>query len=114
MAAAKQETTDPYEQIQPGDHVKHSKFGQGQVLHRTGAGEETKFVVSFAEEGEKRLLAKYAKLKKARPIESSKEPSEAEAKDADKDVADEDDATADDEDVTADDEDDATADDEDS
>ena len=92
MATEKQETTDPYEQIQPGDHVKHSKFGQGQILHRTGSGDETKLVVSFAEEGEKRLLAKYAKLKKARPIESSKEPSETEAKDADKDVADDEDS----------------------
>jgi PcrA/UvrD tudor domain len=77
MATDKQETTDPYEQIQPGDHVKHAKFGQGQILHRTGSGDETKLVVSFAEEGEKRLLAKYAKLKKVRPIEPAKESADA-------------------------------------
>jgi len=81
MATEKQETIDPYEAIQPGDHVKHSKFGQGQVLHRTGSGDETKLVVSFAEEGEKRLLAKYAKLKKMRPIEPAKEDAEADSTD---------------------------------
>jgi DNA helicase-2/ATP-dependent DNA helicase PcrA len=67
---AKKETNDPYGQFQEGDHVKHPKFGEGQILHRTGSGEDTKFVVSFAEEGEMRLMAKYAKLKKVRPIET--------------------------------------------
>jgi hypothetical protein len=67
---ASKENTDPYEQFQPGDHVKHAKFGEGQIQYRTGSGDDTKLVVSFAEEGEKRLLAKYANLKKSRAIQA--------------------------------------------
>lgn len=78
MATETEETTDPYEQLQAGDAVKHPKFGEGQILHRTGSGDDTKFVVSFAEEGEKRLLACYAQLKKIRPIPVAAEEEEAE------------------------------------
>lgn len=64
---------DPYSALQQGDRVKHSKFGEGQIVARSGSGDETKFLVKFAEEGEKRLLAKYAKLKKLE-IETASEP----------------------------------------
>ena len=78
MATETEETTDPYEQLQAGDAVKHPKFGEGQILHRTGSGDDTKFVVSFAEEGEKRLLARYAQLKKVRPIPAAAEEDDSE------------------------------------
>ena len=72
---AQKESNDPYDQFQPGDHVKHSKFGEGQILHRSGSGDDTKLVVSFAEEGEKRLMARYAKLKKSRGIQTEDDES---------------------------------------
>ncbi|MFW6303573.1 MAG: DUF3553 domain-containing protein [Candidatus Sumerlaeota bacterium] len=75
---AQKEGNDPYEQFQPGDHVKHPNFGEGQILHRTGSGDDTKFVVSFAEEGEKRLMARYAKLKKSRAIQTEDEAGDEE------------------------------------
>ena len=64
MTADSKETTDAFELFQPGDYVKHSKFGEGQILQKTGSGEDTKFIVSFSEEGEKRLMATFANLKK--------------------------------------------------
>jgi hypothetical protein len=67
------QTNDPYEIFQPGDRVKHPKFGEGTVMQRTGAGEATKLVVAFAEEGEKYLMAKFAKLRKLQPIEGKEE-----------------------------------------
>ncbi len=73
MKPEKKESTDPFEQFQPGDYVKHVKFGEGQILQKTGSGKDTKFVVSFSEEGEKRLMAAFAKLKKIRPIEPEPE-----------------------------------------
>lgn len=62
---------DPYESLQVEDHVKHPKFGEGQIIQRSGSGEQTKFLVAFNEEGEKLLLGRYAKLKKIRPMEDS-------------------------------------------
>lgn len=82
MSPEKQETADPHEQFQLGDYVKHPKFGEGQILQRTGSGEDTKFVVSFSEEGEKRLLAAFAKLKKIRSIDGEEPEGEEAKKDA--------------------------------
>jgi hypothetical protein len=67
MSTENKETTDPYEVFQPSDCVRHPKFGEGLVLSRSGSGDDTKLVVSFAEEGEKRLLAAKANLKRVRP-----------------------------------------------
>ncbi|NQU42886.1 hypothetical protein HQ520_06340 [bacterium] len=64
--------TNTFTDLQVGDRVKHSKFGEGQIMQRSGFGDETKLVVTFAEEGEKRLLAKYAGLKRIQPIETEK------------------------------------------
>ena len=61
--------TENYDELQVGDRVSHPKFGEGQIMQRSGAGEDTKLIVTFAEEGEKNLMAKYAKLKKMHPIE---------------------------------------------
>jgi hypothetical protein len=59
---------ESYDNLQIGDRVKHPKFGEGQVIQRSGSGDQTKFVVTFAEEGEKKLMARYANLKKLHPI----------------------------------------------
>jgi hypothetical protein len=67
MTTENKETTDPYEQFQPSDCVRHPKFGEGIILSRSGSSDDTKLVVSFAEEGEKRLLAAKANLKRVRP-----------------------------------------------
>lgn len=64
--------TESYENLQVGDRVKHPKFGEGQVLQRSGSGKEIKLLVAFAEEGEKQLLARYAHLKKTHPIGEEK------------------------------------------
>ena len=61
---------DPYGILQPGDRVRHPKFGEGQIIQRVGAGLKTKLLVAFPEEGEKRLMARYAKLKKVQPMET--------------------------------------------
>lgn len=63
----------PYDSFQRGDRVKHPKFGEGQIVLRSGVGDETKLEVTFQEEGDKRLMARYAKLKKLSPIESKAE-----------------------------------------
>ena len=47
-----------------GDQVRHPKFGIGTVLYKYGEGDSTKVDVVFAEEGQKKLLVKYAGLKK--------------------------------------------------
>jgi hypothetical protein len=53
------------EQIDIGDKVRHPKFGQGTVMSKSGEGDSFKVVVKFpADVGEKKLVAKYAKLKK--------------------------------------------------
>lgn len=62
-----------YETFQPGDKVRHPKFGEGTIMQRTGSGDRIKFVVTFAEEGEKYLMAAHAKLRKVQPIESRQE-----------------------------------------
>jgi hypothetical protein len=71
--AAKSQTSDPYSIFQPGDKVKHPTFGEGTVMQRTGSGDTTKLVVAFAEEGEKFLMARYAKLRRVQPIEAKEE-----------------------------------------
>lgn len=53
------------EQIDIGDKVRHPKFGQGTVMSKSGEGDSFKVIVKFpADVGEKKLVAKYAKLKK--------------------------------------------------
>jgi hypothetical protein len=53
------------ELFEPNDKVKHPKFGTGTVMFRTGEGECQKVTVKFgAEVGEKKLLAKFAQLKR--------------------------------------------------
>ena len=68
MSNDNQMETDPYGVFQAGDKVRHPKFGEGQIIQRSGTGDNTKFVVKFVEEGEKRLLACFAKLKRIQPV----------------------------------------------
>jgi hypothetical protein len=70
------------DEIEIGDQVKHPKFGTGTVLYKTGTGERAKAIVVFPEEGQKKLLLKYAKLKKikeAKPAEEAVAPVSEEA-----------------------------------
>lgn len=63
--------TDNYDDYQVGDRVSHPKFGDGIIMQRSGAGPDAKLSVTFVEEGEKKLMARYAKLKRLSPIGGS-------------------------------------------
>lgn len=52
------------DEIEIGDIVRHPKWGEGTVLSKSGRGENAKVTVVFSEAGQKKLLVKYAKLKK--------------------------------------------------
>ena len=54
------------DKVDVGDQVIHPTFGVGTVLHKVGDGDEAKLTVAFPDEGQKKLLAKYAKLKRMR------------------------------------------------
>ena len=79
MSPSTEKAADPYADLQVGDNVKHSKFGEGAVMQRSGSGDKTKLIVAFAEEGQKHLLARYAKLKKVQPIDTSEKEDAPEA-----------------------------------
>ena len=51
--------------FQPGVQVIHPKFGYGKILQRSGTGDRTKVVVFFRDQGQKKLLLKFAKLRLA-------------------------------------------------
>jgi len=50
--------------IRKGQRVQHSKYGEGTVLMREGEGEDAKLTVLFARHGMKKLMEKFANLKK--------------------------------------------------
>jgi DNA helicase II / ATP-dependent DNA helicase PcrA len=50
--------------IRVGDDVRHTKWGDGIVLHLEGQGEKTEAVVRFPTVGEKRLLLSWAPIEK--------------------------------------------------
>lgn len=50
--------------IQQNVTVRHPKFGIGKVLLRMGEDENSKVIVKFQEEGEKKLSLKFANLVK--------------------------------------------------
>lgn len=54
----------PWDEISIGDQVKHAQWGVGTVLFRSGSGDDAKAVVVFPEEGQKKLMLKFAKLVK--------------------------------------------------
>lgn len=64
MAKTKELSPDQWDQIEIGDQVKHQKWGVGTVLFRSGNGDCAKAIVVFPEEGQKKLMLKFAKLEK--------------------------------------------------
>jgi DNA helicase-2/ATP-dependent DNA helicase PcrA len=52
-------------EIVPGSHVRHAKYGKGLVLRREGTGDNVKLTISFPGFGQKKLIEKFANLEKA-------------------------------------------------
>lgn len=66
MTSEKQDAGDAraVDELEVGDQVRHPKWGVGTILFKTGSGRNAKVVVVFAEEGQKKLLVRKARLKK--------------------------------------------------
>ncbi len=65
-------------EIKSGVVVHHPKFGLGKVTLRFGEDEQSKVIVKFQEEGEKKLALRYAELEVDQPEEE--EPADEEEK----------------------------------
>jgi ATP-dependent DNA helicase UvrD/PcrA len=50
--------------LKKGQRVMHAKYGEGQVLMREGDGEDAKLTVLFVRHGMKKLMEKFANLRK--------------------------------------------------
>ncbi len=50
--------------LKKGQRVMHAKYGEGTILVRDGEGEDAKLTVLFARHGVKKLMEKFANLKK--------------------------------------------------
>jgi DNA helicase-2/ATP-dependent DNA helicase PcrA len=50
--------------LKKGQRVRHAKYGEGTVLMREGDGEDAKLTVLFSRHGMKKLMEKFANLKK--------------------------------------------------
>ncbi len=50
--------------LRKGQRVMHAKYGEGTVLQREGDGEDAKLTVLFARHGIKKLMEKFANLRK--------------------------------------------------
>jgi len=61
-----------YPEIQNNVQVHHPTFGVGKVVLRTGSDENSKAIVKFKEEGEKKLSLKIASL----TVDKIEEPTE--------------------------------------
>ena len=57
-------TITSFDDLQRGDKVKHKMFGKGMVLAVEGAGDSQKISVVFQGNIQKKLIAKYANLKR--------------------------------------------------
>jgi DNA helicase-2/ATP-dependent DNA helicase PcrA len=51
--------------MRAGMTVEHSKYGTGTVVRREGEGEDAKITVNFPRYGLKKLVEKYAGLKRS-------------------------------------------------
>jgi DNA helicase-2/ATP-dependent DNA helicase PcrA len=51
-------------EINPGDRVRHAKFGDGQVIGLRPTGQDREVIVAFEESGVKKLLLSMAPLEK--------------------------------------------------
>jgi DNA helicase-2/ATP-dependent DNA helicase PcrA len=50
--------------LRQGQKVRHSKYGEGQIVMREGSGEDAKLTVIFPRHGLKKLMEKFANLEK--------------------------------------------------
>jgi DNA helicase-2/ATP-dependent DNA helicase PcrA len=50
--------------LKKGQRVRHSKYGEGTILLREGDGEDAKLTVLFSQYGMKKLMEKFANLRK--------------------------------------------------
>ncbi len=50
--------------LKKGERVRHAKYGEGTILMREGEGEDAKLTVMFQRHGMKKLMEKFANLKK--------------------------------------------------
>ena len=51
--------------LRKGQRVRHAKYGEGTILMREGDGEDAKLTVLFSQHGMKKLMEKFANLRKA-------------------------------------------------
>lgn len=56
-------------QVQVGDWVRHTEFGDGLVLETRGKGESASVLVSFPDNTRRRLMLKFARLTRLDPKE---------------------------------------------
>jgi DNA helicase-2/ATP-dependent DNA helicase PcrA len=59
-----QDLSDLAPDYRHGERVQHSEFGTGTIVKVTGAGRDLKITVRFDRGGEKRLVARFARLEK--------------------------------------------------
>jgi DNA helicase-2/ATP-dependent DNA helicase PcrA len=50
--------------LKKGQRVRHSKYGEGQIVMREGDGDEAKLTVLFSRHGMKKLMERFANLEK--------------------------------------------------
>lgn len=74
------------ESFNEGDIVIHQEFGKGKIEKIMGSGENAKAIVKFEAVGLKKLMIKYAKLKKVvkEEPEAEKEPQQENRNEQDK------------------------------
>ncbi len=63
--AVKTPVAKSFERFSPGDRVSHVAFGEGTVLSSREMGTDIMYEIAFDDSGTKKLMATYAKLKKA-------------------------------------------------
>ncbi len=62
--ATAQGVSDLAPDYRPGERVQHNEFGAGTIVNVNGAGRDLKITVRFDRGGEKRLVARFARLEK--------------------------------------------------
>jgi DNA helicase-2/ATP-dependent DNA helicase PcrA len=50
--------------LKKGQHVRHAKYGEGTIIQREGDGESAKLTILFNSHGVKKLMEKFANLKR--------------------------------------------------
>jgi DNA helicase-2/ATP-dependent DNA helicase PcrA len=59
-----EEISDLAPDYRPGERVHHREFGGGRIVSVSGGGRDLKVTVRFDRAGEKRLVARFARLEK--------------------------------------------------